>query len=66
MASPEFTRRFVIHALPDGFHRICRYGWLASGNRKTNRAKADVAPPRAKETSVEISRAFENPSCPEV
>lgn len=55
----------MVHALPDGFHRIRRFGWLASGNRKTNSAKADVVPSRAKETSGEVSRASENLSRPE-
>lgn len=35
----EFIRRFLIHVLPDGFHRIRHYGLLASTNRKTNIAK---------------------------
>ncbi|PYG26283.1 putative transposase [Pelagimonas varians] len=40
LATPEFIRRFLIHVLPDGFHRIRHYGLLASGNRKANIAKA--------------------------
>ncbi|MEP0190278.1 MAG: transposase, partial [Erythrobacter sp.] len=32
----EFTRRFLIHVLSDGFHRIRHYGLLASSPRKTN------------------------------
>jgi len=39
LATPEFIRRFLIHVLPDGFHRIRHYGLLASGNRKANIAK---------------------------
>ena len=35
----EFVRRFLIHVLPDGFHRIRHYGLLASAARKTNIAK---------------------------
>ena len=49
MATPEFIRRFLIHILPDGFHRIRHYGLLASGVRKTNfaiiRALLCVQPP---------------------
>ena len=30
----EFIRRFLLHVLPDGFHRICHYGLLASSSRK--------------------------------
>ena len=39
LATPEFIRRFLIHVLPDGFHRIRHYGLLASGVRKTRLAK---------------------------
>lgn len=39
LATPEFIRRFLIHVLPDGFHRIRHYGLLASGVRKTNLAR---------------------------
>lgn len=40
LATPEFIRCFLIHVLPDRFHRIRHYGLLASGNRKANIAKA--------------------------
>ena len=36
---PEFIRRFLIHVLPDGFHRIRHYGLLASSARKANITK---------------------------
>jgi len=36
----EFIRRFLLHVLPEGFHRIRHYGLLASGKRKANIAKA--------------------------
>ena len=29
----EFIRRFLLHVLPDGFHRIRHYGLLANGHR---------------------------------
>src|SRR5258705_267761 len=32
----EFIRRFLLHALPDGFHRIRHYGFLANGDRADN------------------------------
>jgi hypothetical protein len=32
----EFIRRFLIHVLPSGFHRIRHYGLLASGARAHN------------------------------
>lgn len=36
----EFIRRFLVHVLPDGFHRIRHYGLLASAGRKANLARA--------------------------
>jgi hypothetical protein len=29
----EFIRRFLLHSLPDGFHRIRHYGFFANGHR---------------------------------
>ena len=40
LATGEFIRRFLVHVLPDGFHRIRHYGLLASSTRKSNIAKA--------------------------
>ncbi len=36
----EFIRRFLIHVLPQGFHRIRHYGLFANGNRTANLARA--------------------------
>jgi hypothetical protein len=36
----EFIRRFLIHVLPTGFHRIRHYGLFASGSRTENIARA--------------------------
>src|SRR5215218_8924314 len=33
LAADEFIRRFLLHTLPDGFHRIRHYGFLANGSR---------------------------------
>ena len=38
LAPHEFIRRFLLHVLPRGFHRIRHYGLLASATRK-----ADIA-----------------------
>jgi len=32
----EFIRRFLLHVLPDGFHRIRHYGFFASPRRADN------------------------------
>ncbi len=36
----EFMRRFLLHVLPSGFHRIRHYGLLANGARKSKLALA--------------------------
>ena len=36
LSTDEFIRRFLIHVLPDGFHRIRHYGLLASAGRMRN------------------------------
>jgi Putative transposase/Transposase zinc-binding domain len=40
LASDEFIRRFLIHVLPNGFHRIRHYGLFANGGRAENLARA--------------------------
>ena len=40
LANDEFIRRFLIHVLPHGFHRIRHYGLFASGTRADNIARA--------------------------
>ena len=43
LATDEFIRRFLMHVLPKGFHRIRHYGFLANGSRADNLAKARAA-----------------------
>ncbi|MEY4761963.1 MAG: hypothetical protein RLZZ200_1819 [Pseudomonadota bacterium] len=49
LSADEFMRRFLLHGLPSGFHRIRHYGLLANARRRTNLAKVrralDVPPP---------------------
>src|SRR5882724_11872138 len=52
LAADEFIRRFLLHALPDGFHRIRHYGFLSNRWRaeklvlcRTLLAVADVDAP---------------------
>jgi hypothetical protein len=40
LAPDEFIRRFLLHVLPKGFHRIRHYGLLASAACKANIARA--------------------------
>jgi len=40
LETPEFIRRFLIHVLPHGFHRIRHYGLFANGQRAGNLTRA--------------------------
>ena len=40
LAADEFMRRFLLHVLPGGFHRIRHYGLLANALRRENLARA--------------------------
>jgi len=40
LASDEFIRRFLLHVLPLGFHRIRHYGLIANTTRKDNLTRA--------------------------
>jgi len=56
----EFIRRFLLHVLPRGFHRIRHYGLLASGGRRDNLARAREllaapTPPAAPDATSEPS-----------
>ncbi|WP_449472974.1 IS91 family transposase [Sphingobium chungangianum] len=66
LAADEFIRRFLLHVLPRGFHRIRHYGLLASSARKNNLALArqllDVAT-EPEEHSAE-DPADPRPPCP--
>lgn len=39
LGADEFIRRFLLHALPDGFHRIRHYGLFANGHRAAKLAQ---------------------------
>jgi hypothetical protein len=51
----EFIRRFLIHVLPHGFHRIRHYGLFASGSRAQNiaRARQLIATPKLRNDAVD-------------
>jgi hypothetical protein len=40
LAADEFMRRFLLHVLPGGFHRIRHYGLLANAGRREHLARA--------------------------
>jgi hypothetical protein len=60
LSADEFIRRFLLHVLPKGFHRIRHYGLLASAGCKANIARAKklmaapapaVDPPAGRDTA---------------
>jgi hypothetical protein len=67
LTSGEFIRRFLIHVLPSGFHRIRHYGLFANGVRAENLAQArallGVPPPVDTETAEPTSPTFPCPTC---
>ena len=42
LATDEFIRRFLMHVLPAGFHRIRHYGLFANDKREGSIARARV------------------------
>jgi hypothetical protein len=68
LATNEFIRRFLIHVLPSGFHRIRYYGLFASTVRAGNIARARellaVPKPRSDATNASSTDASETPKHP--
>ena len=75
LAPDEFIRRFLLHVLPKGFHRIRHYGLLSSAGCKANIARAReliAAPAPSGETPIERNNPDQTadaatdhrPSCP--
>jgi hypothetical protein len=66
LAADEFIRRFLLHVLPRGFHRIRHYGLLASSARKASLALARQLlniTPALEDVGVE-DLPDPHPSCP--
>ena len=63
----EFIRRLLIHVLPKGFHRIRHYGFLASGAKAGNLAKARellaTPEPPATDAAAEVAPIRTCPGC---
>jgi Putative transposase/Transposase zinc-binding domain len=60
LAPHEFIRRFLLHVLPKGFHRIRHYGLLANGSRAENIARARALLGALPETEANDSGTAEN------
>ena len=64
----EFIRRFLLHVLPDGFHRIRYFGFMANGHRTARLTLCRsllnaVSPETAKDADADIAASF-IPACP--
>lgn len=69
LAAEEFIRRFLLHTLPDGFHRIRHYGFLANGHRAEKlalcRKLLDAPPPEpAAEPAADATPSHRHDRCP--
>ena len=73
LSADEFIRRFLLHVLPKGFHRIRHYGILASATCKTNIARArelmaapipEIEPPASHHTADPDAITSHRPLCP--
>jgi hypothetical protein len=66
LGTDEFIRRFLLHLLPRGFHRIRHYGLLSASARKASLARARellaIAPPTDDDLPEEQSDA--HTACP--
>lgn len=70
LGAGEFMRRFLLHVLPGGFHRIRHYGLIANAGRSDNLARAREllhvapAPPKDDDASDEpVQPTFVCPDC---
>ena len=66
LAADEFIRRFLLHVLPKGFHRIRHYGLLAGAGRESNltRTRELLAAPAPSETEERAPEPYSPPPCP--
>ena len=59
LAATEFIRRFLLHVLPGGFHRIRHYGLLANAGRVQHLATARRLLPPTTSTAAQTDEAVE-------
>ncbi len=66
LPADEFIRRFLLHVLPKGFHRIRHYGLLASAGHKAQvaRARELLAAPAPSKTEECAPEPYSPPPCP--
>ena len=70
LSAAEFMRRFLVHVLPYGFHRIRHYGLIANAGRRNNLARArellHVVPEAAQPQQLDVTTGIVQPTfvCP--
>ena len=70
LSAAEFMRRFLLHVLPYGFHRIRHYGLIANAGRRNNLARArellHVVPEAAQPQQLDVTTGIVQPTfvCP--
>jgi hypothetical protein len=66
LSTGEFMRRFLLHVLPTGFHRIRHYGLIANAGRRDNlaRVRALLNVPSEADDAVSIDEAKAEPVQP--
>jgi Putative transposase/Transposase zinc-binding domain len=66
LTTDEFIRRFLIHVLPKGFHRIRHYGLLAKPCSANNiaRARELLAAPKLRNEPADKAADCNEPACP--
>jgi hypothetical protein len=66
LSAEEFIRRFLIHVLPEGFHRIRHYGFLANGRCKAAVKKIrELLAPQQHRPNVDLNQEeFIGIKCP--
>src|SRR3954471_12714502 len=65
LRADEFIRRFLLHVLPDGFHRIRHYGLFASGTRAANIARIrSLLGPTPPSDEADAQPAHDEPAAP--
>jgi hypothetical protein len=66
LATDEFIRRFLIHVLPKGLHRIRHYGLFAKGSCADNiaRARELLAVANSQSEPASVAADSSKPTCP--
>jgi hypothetical protein len=62
LSASEFIRRFLLHVLPPGFHRIRHFGFMANGHRTAKIARCRELLETGREDSAAPATAQDAPA----